>query len=86
MDLAGKESGIENSDMSLISYRIDETDIIDSSSSSHKDAFFENLSLGSRNPLFIEDQLIQIPDARSVFVRSREILQKILHSHDSLGS
>jgi len=86
MDLASKETGIENSDMSFISYRIDETDIIDPSSSSHENAFLDNLSLRRSNPFLVENEFIQISDARSVFIRSRKILQKILHCHDSLDS
>jgi len=86
IDLARKESRIEYSDLAFIPYRVNEADIIDSFASSHKDIFLDDLAFGSSYPLFIENQFIQVSDARPIFIGSREILQKIFDGHNSLFS
>jgi hypothetical protein len=86
MDLACQEAGIEDGDMSFIPYRIHKRDIVDSPSSSHEDAFFDDLPFGGGDALFVEDEFIEVPYRRSVFIGSGKVLQKILDGGDAVFS
>lgn len=86
LEFARKVARIENRDRSLNSEFIFKTDIIDHFPSSAKDFFAQNFSFGCGNAFFIENQLIEWLDIRSVLIGSRKIIEKIPHRADAVLS
>jgi hypothetical protein len=83
-DLASKKCGIEYSDRSLFSCRVDKSNVIYFLLVSEADIFFGDVSSGRNCCLSISYDFIEIFDTRSVFVCPRKIEQQIFDIFDAI--